>query len=98
MTAKHTNATGATNPETSRRDVFKTGPAFTGAAILGEALNAVITSAVDKDRQDVKDVQLLCVQNAQDVVIKDGRLTLRGISPTPIFFSDRPRRIAGHMP
>jgi len=42
-------------------------------------------------------VQMLFVQNAKDVVMKDGRLTLIGVSPTTIFFSDRPRRIAGHM-
>jgi hypothetical protein len=31
------------------------------------------------------------------VVVKDGRLTLIEVSPTTIFFSDRPNRIAGHM-
>jgi hypothetical protein len=40
---------------------------------------------------------MLFVQNAKDVVMKDGRLTLIGVSPTTIFFSDRPKRIAGHM-
>jgi hypothetical protein len=54
-------------------------------------------SAADENRKDLKDVQLLFVQNAKDVVMKDGRLTLVGINPTTIFFSDRPKRIAGHM-
>jgi hypothetical protein len=42
--------------------------------------------------------QLLFVQNAQSVTISaDGKqLTLKGISPTTLFFSDRPVRIAGH--
>jgi len=42
--------------------------------------------------------QLLFVQNAQGVdVAADGRtLTLKGLSPTTLFFSDRPVRIAGH--
>ena len=42
--------------------------------------------------------QLLFVQNAQGVdVTADGRtLTLKGLSPTTLFFSDRPVRIAGH--
>jgi hypothetical protein len=42
--------------------------------------------------------QLLFVQNAQGVTVSaDGKqLTLKGISPTTLFFSDRPVRIAGH--
>ena len=42
--------------------------------------------------------QLLFVQNAQGFeVAADGRtLTLKGLSPTTLFFSDRPVRIAGH--
>ncbi len=42
--------------------------------------------------------QLLFVQNAHGFeVAADGRtLTLKGLSPTTLFFSDRPVRIAGH--
>lgn len=42
--------------------------------------------------------QLLFVQNAQGIELAaDGRtLTLKGLSPTTLFFSDRPVRIAGH--
>jgi hypothetical protein len=42
--------------------------------------------------------QLLFVQNAAGVEIgADGHtLTLKGVSPTTLFFSDRPVRIAGH--
>jgi len=42
--------------------------------------------------------ELLFVQNASGVEIgADGRtLTLKGIAPTTLFFSDRPVRIAGH--
>jgi hypothetical protein len=83
--------------ETNRRDFLKTGAAFTGAALLGKVFNVSFASASDENPQDFKDVQMLFVQNAKDVVMKDGRLTLIGISPTTIFFSDRPKRIAGHM-
>jgi len=43
-------------------------------------------------------VQLLFVQNSRGVAIsQDGRtLTLKDVSPTTLFFSDRPLRIAGH--
>jgi len=54
-------------------------------------------SAAENSRKDVKDVQFLFVQNAKDVAVKDGRFTLVGVSPTTIFLSDRPDRIAGHM-
>jgi hypothetical protein len=42
--------------------------------------------------------QLLFVQNAEAVVTdKSGRvLTLQGLSPTTLYFTDRPVRIAGH--
>lgn len=39
----------------------------------------------------------LFVQNARSIVHADGRLTLKGISPATVMFSDRPERIAGHM-
>jgi len=42
-------------------------------------------------------VQLLFVQNASDVVIAKDSLVLKGVAPMTIFFTDRPKRIAGHM-
>ena len=97
MTGKKLDAKKACHPGTDRRGFLKTGAAFAGAALLGEAFNAAFVSAAETSRKDVKDVQLLFVQNAKDVVVKDGRLTLVGVSPTTIFFSDRPDRIAGHI-
>ena len=41
--------------------------------------------------------QFLFVQSAEGVTYADGRLTLKGISPVTILFSDRPERLAGHM-
>jgi len=42
-------------------------------------------------------VQVLYVQNAKAVVFDKGTVTLKGVSPMTIFFSDRPVRIAGHF-
>jgi len=42
-------------------------------------------------------VTLLFVQNAEGVTLDDGKLILKEIGPTTIFFSDRPQRIAGHI-
>ncbi len=39
----------------------------------------------------------LFVQNAQSIHYADGRLTLNGVRPTTILFTDRPERIAGPM-
>ncbi len=46
--------------------------------------------------QKVQTVQFLFVQNAGGMVFDNGAITLRGVSPTTLFFSDRPMRIAGH--
>lgn len=47
--------------------------------------------------ENLDSVQLLYVQNSHDVSVEKGRITLKKISPITIFFSDRPKRIAGHM-
>jgi hypothetical protein len=41
--------------------------------------------------------ELLFVQNSHDVSLEKGKLTLKKVSPTTIFFTDRPQRTAGHM-
>jgi hypothetical protein len=41
--------------------------------------------------------ELLFVQNSHDVSLEKGRLTLKKIGSTTIFFTDRPQRTAGHM-
>jgi len=42
-------------------------------------------------------VPVLFVQSAEAVTFDEGTLTLMGVSPMTIFFSDRPVRIAGHF-
>lgn len=46
--------------------------------------------------QKAQTVQFLFVQNARGLVFDKGTITLKGVSPTTLFFSDRPMRIAGH--
>jgi hypothetical protein len=75
--------------KTSRRSFLKAGAAAAGAALLGAGL----TQAQEKQEE----VQFLFVQTAHDVVMGKDCLTLIGVSPTTLFFSDRPKRIAGHM-
>jgi hypothetical protein len=40
---------------------------------------------------------LLFVQSAEGVVFEGETLTLKGVSPAVVFFSDRPQRSAGHV-
>ena len=81
----------------SRRAFLKTGAAAAGAALLGAAVKATPSSATDQAQDNIEEVQLLFVQNSNDVALEKEKMTLKGISPTTIFFSDRPKRIAGHM-
>jgi hypothetical protein len=66
---------------------------ITCAVLMPVAVIAAGSSAINGK------VELLLVQNSQDVVIDKGKntLTLEGVSPTTIYFSDRPDRIAGHF-
>ncbi|GEM_PF-1640660 len=43
-------------------------------------------------------IPILFVQNAAEVSFRKGSMTLKNISPSTTFFSDRPERIAGHLP
>ena len=67
------------------------------AAAMGLAA-APSALAVDVHAARATIAQLLFVQNASGVEIGNGgrTLTLKGIAPTTLFFSDRPVRIAGH--
>ena len=44
-----------------------------------------------------KEIEALYVQSAQGMAYENGLLTLQGITPSTIIFSDRPDRIAGHV-
>ena len=83
--------------ETGRRRFLKAGVAAAGTALLSQALKSTPALAAAHDEPDLNEFQLLFVQNAIDVVMRKDRLTLIGVNPTTIFFSDRPKRIAGHM-
>ena len=50
----------------------------------------------DKDKKDKK-VQMLFVQTAKGAALVGGKLTLKGVSPMTVYFSDRPTRVAGHV-
>jgi hypothetical protein len=68
------------------------------AAAAAAAVLVCAPAAAQKDQPPPHMAQLLFVQNAQGVELGAGgrSLTLKGLSPTTLFFSDRPVRIAGH--
>ncbi|MBY8974542.1 hypothetical protein KHP62_01905 [Rhodobacteraceae bacterium NNCM2] len=65
-----------------------------GGAALGTALAAAKGMAADDGKAD-----FLFVQTADAMAFDadQSRLTLRGVDPTTLFFTDRPERIAGTM-
>ncbi len=67
------------------------------SVVIVAALYAAPALAQDKAAAPQM-AQLLFVQNAAGVEVGAGgrTLTLKGVSPTTLFFSDRPVRIAGH--
>jgi len=63
---------------------------FAAACLLLAMPVAALPAAPDKT------VEYLYVQTAHAISYQDGKLTLHGVGPTTLFFSDRPDRIAGH--
>jgi hypothetical protein len=96
MTIKELKTIKIFENQTSRRRFLRIGAAA-GAALLGETLMASRGAAADQDQPDLEQVQLLFVQTAKDIAINKDRMTMAGINPVTIFFSDRPKRVAGHM-
>ncbi len=47
---------------------------------------------------DPAEVEYMFAQTASGLDIDEDRVTLRGVSATTLFFSDRPERLTGHVP
>ncbi len=48
--------------------------------------------------EDEQSVDLLFVQAARSVSLDEGKLRMKGVALSTLFFSDRPRRVAGYVP
>ena len=46
---------------------------------------------------ELEDLSALFVQTAHGAEHVDGRLVLRGVTPSTLSFSDRPQRVVGHL-
>ena len=47
--------------------------------------------------QQLEDMEALFVQTAASMSSDGGRITLQGVSPSTLYFADRPQRDVGHM-
>lgn len=67
---------------------------------LAAAALAATAAPLKTALAQAKEADFLFVQNANYMVYHkgSGKLTLQGISPVTVFFTDRPERIAGNMP
>jgi hypothetical protein len=63
-------------------------------AIFGLGTNALAQQKAGTHGK--KTVQYLFVQNAHALTSRGNTITLHGVSPVTLYFSDRPDRIAGH--
>jgi hypothetical protein len=71
---------------------------FAKALILVAGTGALLTrSASAAEEKEPKMADFLFVQNAQGIVYENGKMTLKGVAPLTVAFSDRPERIAGHL-
>jgi len=70
-----------------------------GNAVDAPAGENAATGVVAADGQAAKEemVEFLFVQNAETATLSEGVLTLRGVAPDTLYFSDRPHRIVGRV-
>ena len=73
-----------------RRSAFA---ALGATAILRDTSRA----KADEEPESDAEVDFLFVQTCKSATLADGKLTLLGVAPTTLYFSDRPERITGHL-
>jgi hypothetical protein len=68
--------------------------------IILAMLVLIITACSSKTEEssDTKKIpDFLLVQNAESIILEDGQLRMVGVSPSTLYFSDRPDRIVGRL-
>ena len=51
----------------------------------------------EQTREELDEIESMFVQTAQRAVSDGKQLTLEGLTPATLFFSDRPERVVGHL-
>ena len=72
--------------------------AFVGAALAAPAV-PLVSAVAQTVKEPAKQADFLFVQTAKGIAFDrpTGNLTLEGVSPVTVMFSDRPERIAANM-
>ena len=56
-----------------------------------------VSDTTEASEQHLADIESLFVQTAQGLTSTDGTITLKTLSPSTLYFADRPKREVGHM-
>ena len=76
--------------------------AAVGSSVITVSSPATVTTPISVSAPvsstENQKAEFLFVQNAKDVTFDKGTMTLHGVNPVTVCFTDRPERIAGHMP
>jgi hypothetical protein len=51
----------------------------------------------EKTKEELDEIESMFVQTAPRAASDGARLTLEGVTPATLFFSDRPQRVVGHL-
>jgi hypothetical protein len=51
----------------------------------------------DDIEKTLEDIEALFAQTAREMTSEGDKLTLHGLSPATLYFSDRPQRVVGHL-
>ena len=81
----------------NRRTLLRGMAAAVAVPASGLATAGAAEDKVSPDSDAEKIVDFLFVQNAKNVTLKDGLLTLAKVVPDTLYFSDRPERIVGRI-
>ena len=65
-------------------------------ALVGPGIGVAQEAQIPAEQPAKKPVYIF-VQSAKSATYDNGRLTLKGVGATTVFFADRPERVTGHM-
>ena len=51
----------------------------------------------DDIEKTLEDIEALFAQTAREMTTEGDRVTFHGLSPSTLYFSDRPQRVVGHL-
>lgn len=68
-----------------------------GGLAAGAAVAMELGQETPPAEEPAKKPVFIFVQSAKSVTYDNGRLTLKGVGATTVFFADRPERVTGHM-